>query len=194
MKKSYTQLFQNFVEQYSSIEAEDLSRLLKLFEIREYKNKIHVVDPSEEKSSVFFVLSGLIRYYYLSDDGKEWNKAFVSENMMSTSFSKDFLGLVSPYGIQAIEKTVILIADFSEFEALYDQHPTIERLGRKIIESILIGKIKRERSFLQNNAKIRYMDFLEQYPGLFQRIPQYHLASYLGITEVSLSRLVKEVN
>lgn len=176
------------------MDAAQLSTLLKIFHLREYKKKTHIVDFTEEKSSVFFVLSGLIRYYYLAENGKEWNKAFVSENMMSTSFSKDFLGIISPYGIQAIENSTILIADFSEFEAMYNLYPKIERLGRRIIESILISKMKRERSFLQSNEKIRYLDFIDQCPGLFQRIPQYHLASYLGITEASLSRLVKEVN
>ncbi|MFK5913974.1 MAG: Crp/Fnr family transcriptional regulator [Woeseiaceae bacterium] len=194
MEKSQIQQFLNFVKQDSNIEDEEFTRLLKLFEIRTYKNKEHIIDPTEEKSSVFFILSGLIRYYYLAEDGKEWNKAFISEDMMCTSFSKDFLGLVSPYGIQAIEKTTILIANFSQFELLYDKSPRIERLGRKLIERILISKMKRERSFLQDSAKMRYVDFAKENSRLFQRIPQYHLASYLGITEASLSRISNELN
>lgn len=194
MEKSQIQQFLNFVKKDSNIEQEEFTTLLKLFELRTYKNKNHIIDPTEEKSSVFFILSGLIRYYYLAEDGKEWNKAFISEDMMCTSFSKDFLGLVSPYGIQAIEKTTILIANFSKFELLYEKNPRIERLGRKLIERILISKMKRERSFLQNSAKMRYMDFTTENPRLFQRIPQYHLASYLGITEASLSRISNETN
>jgi len=194
MKKSQIQQFLNFVKQDSNIEQEEFTTLLKLFELRAYKNKDHIIDPTEENSSVFFILSGLIRYYYLAEDGKEWNKAFIAEDMMCTSFSKDFLGLLSPYGIQAIEKTTILIANFSKFELLYERSPRIERLGRKLIERILISKMKRERSFLQNSAKKRYIDFATDNPRLFQRIPQYHLASYLGITEVSLSRISNEIN
>lgn len=68
----------------------------------------------------------------------------------------------------------------------------VERLGRKIIESILVSKINREHSFLQQSAKMRYIDFQEQHPFLNKRIPQYHIASYLGITEASLSRLINE--
>ncbi len=194
MKKSQIQQFLNFVKLDSNIEQEEFMMLLKLFELRTYKNKSHIIDPTEEKSSVFFILSGLIRYYYLAEDGKEWNKAFISEDMMCTSFSKDFLGLVSPYGIQAIEETTILIAEFSKFQLLYEKSPRIERLGRKLIERILISKMKRERSFLQDSAKTRYVDFSKNNPKLFQRIPQYHLASYLGITEASLSRISNELN
>ncbi|HFB67014.1 MAG TPA: Crp/Fnr family transcriptional regulator [Aeromonadales bacterium] len=193
MEKSQIQQFLNCVKQDSNIIQEEFTSLLKLFELRTYKNKDHIIDPTEEKSNVFFILSGLIRYYYLAEDGKEWNKAFIAEDMMCTSFSKDFLGLVSPYGIQAIEKTTILIANFSEFEMLYEKSPRIERLGRKLIERILISKMKRERSFLQNSAKMRYTDFAKENPRLFQRIPQYHLASYLGITEASLSRISNEL-
>ena len=64
-----------------------------------------------------------------------------------------------------------------------------ERLGRKLIESLLVRKELRTRSLLQQSAKERYLSFLETYPHLVARIPQYQLASYLGITEVSLSRL-----
>lgn len=194
MKKSQIQQFLNFVKLDSNIKQEEFSKLLKLFEFRTYKRKDHIIDPTEEKSSIFFILSGLIRYYYLAEDGKEWNKAFIAEDMMCTSFSKDFLGLMSPYGIQAIEKTTILIANYSKFESLYEKNPSIERLGRKLIERILISKMKRERSFLQNSAKMRYTDFAKENPRLFQRIPQYHLASYLGITEASLSRISNELN
>jgi len=98
----------------------------------------------------------LIRYFYLSDDGKEWNKAFIAENMISTSFTTDFLGSASSYGIQALADSVLLIGSFSQFEKLYDLYPNIERLGRKIIESLLIMKMNRERSFLQDSAKVKY--------------------------------------
>jgi hypothetical protein len=69
----------------------------------------------------------------------------------------------------------------------------IERLGRRLIELVLISKMQRERSFLQGDATSRYLDFIKQHPELTQRIPQYHLASYLGITEVSLSRICGKV-
>jgi len=108
---------------------------------------------------------------------------------MSTSFTTDFLGRASPFGIQAMEDTTLLMASYADFEALYDRHPMIERLGRKLIESILISKMNRERSFLINDARHRYEEFVLQCPELVARIPKSHLASYLGITESSLSRL-----
>ena len=193
MKNLYSKSFLRFVEKYSTLSEDEISKLLEIFEYRFFENKSHIISPLEEKSTIFFICSGLIRYYYLADDGKEWNKAFISENMMSTSFSTDFLGSASPFGIQAMEDTALLIADYTNFEALYDHHPMIERFGRKLIELILISKMNRERSFLKNNAKTRYKEFILQNPNLVTRIPKYHLASYLGITESSLSRLAVDI-
>jgi len=192
MEQLHIQSFLNFIERYSNVGSKEFSLLLKLFKLKKYKNKAHIVNPTEENNSIFYIISGLARYYYLTDDGKEWNRAFLSEDMMSTSFSKDF-GWIEPYGIQAIENTVVLSANFSDFQSLFDGNPMIERLHRRLIESILITKMNRERSFLQSSAKMRYMDFSEQSPNVFPRITQYHLASYLGITEASLSRIVKEI-
>ena len=192
MEQLHIQSFQNFIERYSNLSSKEFSSLIKLFKLKKYKYKEHLVNPTEENNSIFYIISGLARYYYLTDDGNEWNRAFLSEDMMSISFSKD-LGWIEPYGIQAIEDTVILSANFSDFQSLFDSNPMIERLYRRLIESILIKKMNREQSFLQSSAKMRYMDFFEQSPHMFPRITQYHLASYLGITEASLSRIVNEI-
>jgi len=191
MNKLHIQSFREFIELYSNLNLDEVNILLKLFTLRKYKSKSHIVDPTEYNNSTFFMLSGMVRFYYLTDDGKEWNRAFLLENMMSTSLSKD-IGQVDPYGIQALEDTEILFVDFSDFQSLFDSNPMIERLHRKLIEKILITKMNRERSFLQSNTKKRYIDFSEQFPDVFQRITQYHLASYLGVTEASLSRLIGE--
>jgi len=193
MKESYIQSFEEVINQHSSLSPDDFNVLLKLFTQKKYDSKAHIVNPNEDNSSVFFIISGLVRYYYLTSDGKEWNRAFLADNMMSTSFSQD-AGKIEPYGIQALEETKVLIADFSEFQLLFDDSPMIERLHRKLVESILTKKMNRERSFLQNSAKLRYIDFVEQYPNVLRRITQYHLASYLGVTEASLSRIISEIH
>ncbi len=193
MKKSHIQYFQNTLKQYTSLDSKEFCTLSNIFKLKKYKNNDHIINPTEENNSIFFIISGLVRYYYLAEDGKEWNRAFLSEGMISTSFPKDF-DWINPYGIQAIEGSIILVADFSDFQLLFDDNPMIERLQRRLIESILIKKINRERSFLQSSANMRYKDFVEQFPKIFQRIAQYHLASYLGITEASLSRLASKVD
>ncbi len=189
MHNSSSKHFLSFVNKYSSLSENDSSKLLKIFTQRSFKSKEDVMNPAAEQSRLFFICTGLVRYYCLNE-GNEWNKAFIPQNRMYTAFTTDFLGSASPFGLQAIEDTRLLIADYADFEALYDSHPMIERLGRKLIELVLISKMNRERSFLINSAATRYKEFVVQNPELMSRIPQYHLASYLGVTESTLSRLL----
>ncbi len=190
MNASQVQVFTQYLTTLSPLDSNDLQALLSILSVRQYADKAHIVAPTEVNNTTFFMLSGLIRYYYVTSDGKEWNRAFLSGGMMSTSFSDD-AGRIDLYGIQALENTQVLFARFSDFQALFDDHPMIERFHRKLVERILILKMNRERSFLQSSAQARYQDFAEQFPDVFQRVTQYHLASYLGVTEASLSRLIK---
>lgn len=191
MNESHIELLLEHTKTAVSLTEKEFEALAKVFSTRQIIANHYLERPGADKSSLFFIVTGLVRYFYLANDGKEWNKAFVSSGMMSTSFSKDFLGRSSPYGIQALEDTTILIANYCEFESLFEKHHMIERLGRKILEDILIFKMNRERSFLQDKAETRYDDFAKEHPSLLERIPQYHIASYLGVTEASLSRILR---
>ncbi len=178
---------------YLRLNTSEWTALISLFEEKWYKKGENIISPTFDASKIFFICSGLVRYFYLSEDGKEWNKAFYSENSLSASFTSDFLGDRSPYAVQAIENTHILIANYEEFENLFDVYHSVERIGRRLVEDVLKSKMRRERSFLNNNAAERYTDFLTSYPGLIHRISQYHIASYLGIGETSLSRLLADM-
>jgi CRP-like cAMP-binding protein len=72
MNQSHAQLFKEVIGIYSNLNLEEYSLLLKLFGLRKYKNKEHIISSDEDNSSVFFIVSGLVRYYYLTSDGKEW--------------------------------------------------------------------------------------------------------------------------
>src|SRR5262249_51493133 len=89
----------------------------------------------------------------------------------------------------ALEATTLLIAQYADFTDLFDQHPVFDRLGRILVEQQLIRKELRARSLLEQDATQRYLNFVRQESHLVQRVPQYHIASYLGITAVSLSRI-----
>lgn len=186
--------FVECINKYITLQDSELSELLKIFSVKTIAKGMHISTPESERTTLFFVTSGLVRYYYMAEDGKEWNKAFISEGTLSISFAKGFLTHASPFAIDTLEDTTLMIADFAAFESLYEKYYMIERLGRKLFESILSTKMNRERSLLQDSAKYRYLDFAKEHPTLISRIPQYHIASYLGITEVSLSRILRELH
>lgn len=169
------------------------ARLAGLFRPRAVAQHEYVVLPGSPDHELMFVCSGLLRFFYVREDGGEYNKAFVAENHLSGALAAFELAQPIPYGVQALEPATLLVAPYAAFAALFDEHPLFERLGRKFAEWLLIRKELRTWSLQQQRAAERYRDFLDQHPDLAQRVPQYHIASYLGITEVSLSRLKRSL-
>ncbi len=169
------------------------NQLAEIFDSRIVETRQDVLLPHTPIHEIYFVCDGLLRFYYLSDEGVESNKAFVAENTFAGALAALALDLPVLYGIQALEPTTYLAAKLQDFVDLYELDPVFEKLGRKFAEWLLIRKELRTRSLLQQQAKQRYISFAQNYPQFIDRVPQYHIASYLGITEVSLSRIKREL-
>jgi hypothetical protein len=88
-----------------------------------------------------------------------------------------------------LQETHLLVCNLASIVELFNQHHCWEKLGRILAEQLYIKKETREAEFLLDDAETRYFNFQKQYPGLEERIAQYHVASYLGITPVMLSRI-----
>jgi len=112
MKKLYSESFNHYVNQHAIFNEDHFSSLLSLFHVYKYNAGDHIIELENEKSIVFFIFSGLIRCYYLAEDGKEWSRGFVQEEVMCTTIPKEYLQRFSPYGIHSMEDSIILIADF----------------------------------------------------------------------------------
>ena len=168
---------------------EQWPHLAAIFTEHRYAAREHVVLPGATTHYIYFVCHGLLRFYYGGAYGAEWNKALVAEHTFAGSLAAYRLNRPLMYGVQALEPTLILKAPYGEFVALFDRHPAFDRLGRLLAEWLLLGKELRTRSLLHQDATERYNDFVANFPDLHARIPLYHIASYLGITDVSLSRV-----
>ncbi|WP_054532789.1 Crp/Fnr family transcriptional regulator [Herpetosiphon geysericola] len=177
------------IQQWVALEKTQWTELAAIFHQRSVAAGTHLLLPGSHSHELVFVCSGLLRFYYLTEQGGEANKAFIAEGAFAGPLASSVLNLPVIYGAQALEPSVLLVASYSAFSALFDRHPVFDRLGRKLAEYLLVGKELRMRTLLLHQAKDRYLAFVNQYPDLIERIPQYHIAGYLGITEVSLSRL-----
>ncbi len=187
-EKVYLQL-KKVVNSWLMLDEHQWSLLASIFQVKTLKNKEYAALPDSEIHEILFVGSGLLRFYYIDEEGAESNKAFIAENDFACPVASAILRLPIFYGVQAIENTVLLSADYNRFIKLCDEHPIFERFGRKLNESLLVHKELRARSLLQKDAKDRYLEFIKFSPRLVQRVSQYHIASYLGVSEVSLSRI-----
>lgn len=141
--------------------------------------------------NVYFVKTGSARIFYYKD-GNDITEHFAFENDIIVRAESLFTGLPTSKGIQAIENVTLYAIDAHLLFNLYDSHHDLERLFRIIFEREYVNTIKRLESIQFKSAKERYLELLGS-TNLVQTIPLKYIASYLGITQVSLSRIRAEI-
>ncbi|WP_068619786.1 Crp/Fnr family transcriptional regulator [Paenibacillus tuaregi] len=159
--------------------------------VREVRKGTCLVETGEMVMYAYYCASGLFRLFYPLPDGKEYNVAFTLENDFATSYGAMVKRMPSSYTIEALEDSVVIEISYESLQEIMDSCHSWERFVRKSVERLYIRKEERERELLFLSALQRYEAFLVKYPGLENRIPQYHVASYLGISPVSLSRMLR---
>jgi CRP-like cAMP-binding protein len=172
------------------IPSSEWEQLRNAFKYRELNPGDYFVRAGDAPREIGFVLIGLLRKFYETDDGRVFIKDFSFENRLASAYSSLILGQSSRFSIQAIEHAKLLTITFSQLTALYNRHPCWQELGRRIAETLFIEREQREWELLAFKAAERYEIFKRQFPNLTGRVPQYDIASYLGISPVSLSRLI----
>ncbi len=162
----------------------------ELFTPRRLKKGEYFVKIGKRTSEAAFILSGVMRTFYLTSDGVEYNKTFFVENTFAISYAAVLQRSESYLAFQALTDCDILVADYYKIEELFKRHRCVETFIRVIIQNEwVIKKEQRELRLVLNSAEERYLYFKQEYPGLENRIPQYHIASHLGITPIQLSRI-----
>ena len=167
----------------------ELEQFLKLFSKRTLEQGEYFLQAGDKSIELAFVNAGLLRFFYQTEEGKEFNKSFIPENQFATAYSAFLIDMPARFSIQALEESHLLVCNLQPVVELFDQHRCWERLGRNLAEQLYIKKEIREAEFLLDDAETRYNNFQRAYPGLEHRLAQYHVASYLGITPVALSRI-----
>jgi CRP/FNR family transcriptional regulator len=153
----------------------------------------YLLKEKETVNEIAFIEKGVLRLYYLSNDGKEVNSHFFLSNDYAVPYLDFLKNRPSRYYLQALEECELLTFNAESLQIAYDNSKNWERFGRIIAESVYASATNRFESFLFLSAKERYLQMLTDYPRFIQEIPLYHLASYLGIERESLSRIRKEI-
>lgn len=138
--------------------------------------------------TVYFIKKGVARIYYFKED-IEITECFAFENSIIARVESLFTEKPSRKAIQMIEDSALIAIDSTKLFALYDSFPSIERLFRKIFEAAYVNTVNRVESIQFYSAEERYNFLLKESPNVLQRVPLKYIASYLGITQVSLSRI-----
>ena len=176
------------------ISFDELKYIEKALTITTYKAKQDYLDKDKIQKSIGFVFKGLLKLYYVDDDGNEITVWFSKENEYVTEYTSFIKQQPSNYYIKCLEPCIIVNLSFEHIQEGYNLYKNIVRYGRLITEEVFVLQQYRLQSFLFQNAQQRYLDFITKNPGLFNRVSLTDLASFLGIERQSLSRIRKTLS
>jgi CRP-like cAMP-binding protein len=157
--------------------------------VAELKPKHFYMHANVIQQEIGFVFQGLIRAFYIDNQGNEITVNFVRENRYATHYTAFITRSPGKYYFQCIEPTILVNLSYDYIQSGYNKFPDIERYGRLIAEEVLKFQQKRIESFLFETAEQRYLDFIKENPDLFNRVSLSHLSTYLGIERQSLTRI-----
>lgn len=151
------------------------------------------VRAGDKPEYVGFNLNGIMRLYYIDDHGNDFTKGFVTEGKFIISYSAQVEKRPSYFTIEAIEDTEILKFKYNDWLKLIDSDSRWYPILYNLVQTTYIMKEKREKSFLLDDAKTRYLEFEKSFPNLINRIKLSYVASFLGMKPETLSRIRKKV-
>jgi len=177
------------IEKIVSLTDDESGHVLSHFTIKKLKKHQFLVQEGDSVVSDFFVLKGLIKAYHTDENGKDHILQFAMEDWWVTDYQAYFNEAKATLNIDCIEPTEVLCITLNDREKLCRDLHKIEHFFRKKSNAGYIALQRRILSLLNSSAKERYEQFLDQYPSLYQRIPKTLMASYLGVSRETLSRL-----
>lgn len=182
----------NYIDRYVELTEQEKSILSKHVKIREYLKGQFIVQQGDVCRFESFVISGCAKTYFIDQEGNEHVVMFAIENWWTADLGSFITQQEADYNVQCLEKTKVAQFSSESLESLYLQIPKLERFFRIIIQNAFVASQKRVVRNLSLTAKERYLTFRKQYPDIEQRVPQYLIASYLGMTKQFLSKIRAE--
>lgn len=182
-----------FMEKNTSLSEGEILEVMKDMVVETYSKRTILLRQGEVSDKCNFVLSGCIRQYFVGEDGKEVTINFFTEEQAAVVFKSYKQKIPSDYFLSCVEDSTVIVGDLESEESMYHKFPVIEKITRSIIEHNFGEEQDEKARFMGAAPEMRYRALLEKRPRLINRVPQHQLASYLGITPESLSRIKKRV-
>ncbi|WP_338733947.1 Crp/Fnr family transcriptional regulator [Mangrovimonas cancribranchiae] len=189
-------MYQNIekhITNYVKASANDLQVFTSKLTAVNIKKKAFLLEPDTFIHNEYFVEKGCLIAYYLDTKGNKHIVQFAIENWWIGDFDAYFNNTPSKLYIQAIEDASLLALSKKQFNQLLLEAPIFERYFRTLVTNAFIAQRKRILSTLHNSVKERYQEFKVLYPTIQDRVPNYHIANYLGMSPESLSRVRKQL-
>lgn len=187
------QQFSTYLIQKAGLTPEEVSSLLPLVRSGTFAKGSFVLEKGSICKETMFVESGLLRTYTLDDKGKEHIIQFAPENWFTGDRGSIFFNDPAYFYIEAVEDTEVVFVNDVFIDAASEKSAAFRIFNKTILHAHIRQLQQRVDQLLAASAEKRYTHFVKQYPDLMLRVPQWMIASYLGITPESLSRVRKEL-
>jgi len=168
---------------------DEFAFVLSHFKFEKYHKNDFLIQQGEDVDDCYYVVTGLLKLIYMDQGGKQHIVSFAMEDWWESDFSAYFTQSKAKMSLQCIENTVVFSIGLSDYQKLSTELPKMERFFLQKSNLGHIASQNRIISFLTSSANERYEQLLKQYPTLFQRVSKTLLASYLGVSRETLSRL-----
>jgi CRP-like cAMP-binding protein len=152
-----------------------------------------LIQEGQMVNKTYFVMNGSLRSFCTDQEGKEHTLQFAIKDWWISDFTAIYNRVPASLTVECIADSTVIEFNARELEEIYDRFPAFEPYQRKNLERHIVSLNKRILNQMQLTALARYQLFLEQYPDIEQSISNYHIASYLGMTQQSLSRVRAEM-
>jgi CRP/FNR family transcriptional regulator, anaerobic regulatory protein len=180
------------VRRYVPLNEQDIANMERFVEPVELKRREFVVTEGQVCTCNYFVEAGCLRMFYMNNKMVEQTTQFALETWWLSDYFSFTNQTPSPYAIQAVEKSFVIAIDNLQQERLLEEVPQMERYFRVMMQRALAASQLRVKLIYEFSKEEMYTHFVTSYPQFFQRVPQYMIASYLGLTPEYLSELRKK--
>ncbi|WP_282079672.1 Crp/Fnr family transcriptional regulator [Aquimarina algiphila] len=180
-----------YVRNYIEISDEEMELFYQYLKVIKLKKKAYVLEEGKVCRARYFIIKGCLRSYYIDEKGVEQIMDFAIDKWWYTNYNSLLDQSPSENFIQALEDTVLLELSLDSFEELTTKLPKIDRLFRIIMERTVIANSNRIKYTRVLSGEEMYQVFLKANPQFFQRVPQYMIASYLGLSPEFISKIKK---
>lgn len=185
--------FRAFLNRVVEVDEHDFKMGISYFRTLTLRKGEHFVTTGEVCKHLAFVQSGMLRTYFVNDNGEEITYCFCTENHFETSFKSFILQTPSLLSIQVLEDAELLVISFEDLQHLYRESQTWERIGRLFSENEYLKMEEHASNVKNDSASAKYLRLMHDHPQIIQKAPLTYIASYLGITPRHLSRLRREL-